>query len=112
MARTTPNRARAATAARRQPSVPLTAVEAVFGLSVEAARGRYCLLTPREAEVAERMAAGVPNRKIAEGLGISPKTLVIHRAHVMEKLGADTTATVANVVNLLRLTEGAETVDR
>jgi FixJ family two-component response regulator len=86
----------------------LTAVEEIFGLSVEAARQRDWLLTPREAEVAERMAAGVPNRKIAEDLGISPKTLDIHRAHVKEKLQAETTTGVANVVNLLRLAEVAD----
>jgi DNA-binding CsgD family transcriptional regulator len=105
MARTTRNRAPAAKAAKRNTSVPLTAVEGVLGLSVDTARGRYYLLTPREAEVAELMAAGIPNRQIAEKLGISPKTLDIHRGHVMEKLGASTSATVANVVNVVRFAE-------
>jgi DNA-binding CsgD family transcriptional regulator len=85
------------------PTVPLSVVEATFGLSLAVARERHARLTPREAQVAARMATGRSNAEIAAELGISPKTLDIHRAAVQEKLEAPTTAGVANVVNLLRL---------
>ena len=89
------------------PTISLRTLEKVFALNLIEAHARYGDLTAREREVAGLMADGLPNRLIAERLGISPKTLDIHRANVMRKLGAATPATVANVVNLLRLVEAA-----
>jgi DNA-binding CsgD family transcriptional regulator len=91
----------------RGPTVPLPAVEVILGLSLEVARARHARLTEREAEVARWMARGMPNAQIVAELGISPKTLDIHRARVHEKLEAPTTAAIANVINLLRLADGA-----
>jgi two-component system response regulator FixJ len=45
-------------------------------------------LTPREREVLEHLIAGRPNKVIAFELGISPRTVEIHRAHLMEKMRA------------------------
>jgi len=45
-------------------------------------------LSPREREVLEGLAQGLPNKTIAYDLGISARTVEVHRANVMTKLGA------------------------
>jgi two-component system response regulator FixJ len=45
-------------------------------------------LTPREREVMDGMISGQPNKVIAYDLNISPRTIEIHRARVMEKMQA------------------------
>lgn len=47
---------------------------------------RLQALTPREKEVLEGLARGHPNKTIAYDLGISPRTVEIHRANLMQKL--------------------------
>ncbi len=54
-------------------------------------------LTPRELEVMDRVIAGLHNREIAAELGISPRTVEVHKARMMDKLG------VSNVADLVRL---------
>jgi two-component system, LuxR family, response regulator FixJ len=49
---------------------------------------RLALLTPREREVLEGLVAGRANKVIAFDLDISPRTVEIHRARVMEKMQA------------------------
>jgi two-component system response regulator FixJ len=46
------------------------------------------VLTPREREVLDGLAQGLPNKTIAYDLGISARTVEIHRANLMGKLGA------------------------
>ncbi|HEY6048916.1 MAG TPA: response regulator FixJ [Sphingomicrobium sp.] len=48
---------------------------------------RLQALTPREREVLQGLADGLPNKTIAYDLGISPRTVEIHRANLMSKLG-------------------------
>jgi two-component system response regulator FixJ len=49
-------------------------------------------LTPREREVLTALVAGQSNKEIARGLGISHRTVEVHRAAVMTRLGARTLA--------------------
>lgn len=53
---------------------------------VEEAQIQLQALTPREREVLEGLVDGLPNKTIAYDLGISPRTVEIHRANVMTKL--------------------------
>lgn len=52
------------------------------------ARSRIERLTPREREVLDGVVAGQSNRTIAEQLAISPRTVEIHRANMLHKIGA------------------------
>lgn len=53
-----------------------------------ALRSRCARLTPREREVLVQVAAGKTSKEIARLLGISPRTVEVHRARIMEKLEA------------------------
>ena len=53
-----------------------------------AAATKLALLSQREREVLEGLLAGLPNKTIAYDLAISPRTVEIHRARVMDKMGA------------------------
>jgi len=52
-----------------------------------AAQAKLASLTPREGEVLAALVAGHSNKGTAARLGISPRTVEVHRAHLMEKLG-------------------------
>jgi two-component system response regulator FixJ len=54
----------------------------------QTAAARIALLTERERQVLECLVAGKANKVIAYELDISPRTVEIHRAHVMEKMQA------------------------
>jgi len=53
------------------------------------AQNRYASLSRREKEVMALVVSGKANREIAEELGISPKTVEVHRSRVMSKMQAD-----------------------
>lgn len=67
-------------------------------LAQEELRHLHDSLTPREREVALHVARGEPNKVIARELGISDKTVQIHRAHVMEKMRAHSGAELARIL--------------
>ncbi|MEM8855240.1 MAG: LuxR C-terminal-related transcriptional regulator [Pseudomonadota bacterium] len=69
---------------------PLTAEE-------EAAKARFKTLSPRERDVFHGIAAGITTKGIARELGISPRTVEIHRGRVMRKMEA---ANVADIVKV------------
>ena len=52
------------------------------------ATARLAALSPREREVLLGLVAGLPNKAIAYDLAISPRTVEIHRARVMQKMQA------------------------
>jgi len=61
------------------------------------------LLSSREIEVLQLIAAGKTTRAIAEELGISFKTVATHRAHIIQKLEAENTAAVIRTAYRLGL---------
>ena len=79
----------------------LRAVEqALDGLPADAPADRpKAALTAREGEVLELLVQGLHNRRIAEVLGISPRTVEVHKARVLDKHG------VGSVVELVRRIE-------
>jgi FixJ family two-component response regulator len=60
---------------------------------------RFSSLTPRECEVFRQVVAGRLNKQIAADLGTVEKTIKVHRARVMEKMGA------RSLADLVRLAE-------
>ena len=68
-------------------------------------RGRYDTLTPRETEVFRGLIAGLPNKSIAADLGLSQKTIEIHRAKVMRKMQAKSFAELVAMATNLGLTK-------
>jgi two-component system response regulator FixJ len=73
----------------------LGAIEAAFvkehrlnrDSEIEEASRRLAILSPREREVLDGLLAGQPNKLIAYQLGISVRTVEVHRARMMERLG-------------------------
>jgi RNA polymerase sigma factor (sigma-70 family) len=55
-------------------------------------------LTQREREVLKLIVDGKLNKQIADDLGISIKTVEVHRSRVMEKMGADTVVELVQLV--------------
>ena len=53
---------------------------------------RFAALTPRETEVMEQIVQGAANKEVAARLGLSPKTVEVHRANVMRKTRANSLA--------------------
>jgi len=56
------------------------------------------MLTARERDVLGQIAAGSSNKQAGRELGISPRTIEVHRARIMEKLGAKNAADLVRIV--------------
>jgi len=77
-----------------------THARAEYGESLDIRR-RIELLTPRENEILPYIITGMLNKQIASKLGISEKTVKVHRGRIMEKLRVD------SVAQLVRLAQKA-----
>ena len=62
-------------------------------------RARLELLTPRETEVMQRVARGQANKVIAMDLGVSQRTVELHRARVMKKLRLRSVAELVHAID-------------
>jgi FixJ family two-component response regulator len=65
------------------------------------AERRARTLTPRERDVFRLVVEGRLNKQIAAALGTSEKTIKVHRARVMTKMGADSVADLVRIFDLL-----------
>lgn len=77
------------------------AIESAFSMEARrlqraAEAARLAALTPRERDVLEEAAKGLHAKEIAAKLGISPRTVEVHKTRIMEKLG------VRNIAELVR----------
>jgi len=63
----------------------------------DAAAARLALLSPREIQVMEGLCAGLPNKLIAYNLGLSIRTVEMHRLNLLEKLQARSLVAVFRV---------------
>jgi two-component system response regulator FixJ len=66
-------------------------------------------LTPREREVLELVAAGEQNKSIARRLGISFRTVEIHRSHILEKMQA---RTLSHLIRMAIMLESNRSTDK
>jgi len=72
-------------------------------------REQHETLTPREREVLALVASGKANKVMAADLGVSQRTIEIHRARVMEKMGASSLAHLVRMVLDLEESDGQGT---
>jgi len=70
--------------------------------SVSDLRRRFARLSPREVEVLELVVRGAANKDVAARLGLSPKTVEVHRSHVMRKTEANSFADLVRMHLQLR----------
>jgi FixJ family two-component response regulator len=94
---------------RREPllaSVQLALERSVANRSLRARMGalqqRYDSLTQREREVLALVVSGRLNKEIAGALGNSERTVKAHRAHIMDKMQADSVADLVRAADELR----------
>jgi RNA polymerase sigma factor (sigma-70 family) len=85
----------------------LSAIEAAFArenqrIEDRAGLEKLATLTPRERDVLEHAAKGLHAKEIAAALGISPRTVEVHKTRIMEKLG------VRNLAELVRFAVAAQ----
>lgn len=97
-------------------SALLTAIEEALALAARGERShaasadavvRLGALTPREREVLDGMVLGRPNKLIAYNLDIATRTVEVHRANLMEKLGCRSLSDVLRIAFAAGLGEGS-----
>ncbi len=94
-----------------EPEMLETSLTRAFGILVEttkllheqtAARQQLATLTPRENDVVRSLVDGAPNKIVAYRLGLSPRTVEMHRANAFAKLG------LKNIAELVKLVSAAD----
>jgi len=75
-------------------------------LEATALRGRYEQLTPREREVMALVVAGLLNKQIAGELATAERTIKFHRAHIMQKMEAESLADLVRMAGQLGIAKG------
>ena len=86
-----------ALSARVREALRLDAERRAARCRLASIRTRAATLSKRERQVFERVAAGQANKSVAIDLGVSERTVEIHRSHMMKKMGA------RNLAALVRL---------
>ncbi|HZP79279.1 MAG TPA: response regulator [Pseudolabrys sp.] len=76
---------------RKKPEAPSSGVRSLHFPGMEP-------LTARERDVLEQIVAGASSKEAGRALGISPRTIEIHRARIMDKLGAKNAADLIRIV--------------
>jgi len=79
--------------------------------SVAGIRARLDKLTPREREVMELVVAGYANKQVAAKLGLSEKTIEVHRSRVMSKMRAKTLPCLVKMAIAVGVTEATDCAD-
>jgi two-component system, LuxR family, response regulator FixJ len=94
----------------------LAATEAALGATrafgvvrADDAAERIAALSPREREVLDLLIAGKPNKHIARDLGLSPRTVEVHRARLMARLGVGSLAEAVRLAVQAELGQSART---
>jgi two-component system response regulator FixJ len=82
------------------------------GESRRAAQERVGRLTPREIDIALALLSGQANKTVAHELGISVRTVEMHRAHIMAKLGVKSLAEAALLATQAGLTVTSPSLPR
>ena len=96
---------------------PLAAVEAALGTpqafggaGADDAAVRIAALSPRERQVLDLLIAGKPNKLIARDLGLSPRTVEVHRRRMMARLGVGSLAEAVRLAVRAELGQQAGTI--
>lgn len=76
------------------------------GAEIAQIQAKIDTLSPRERQVLEGLLAGHPNKTIAFDLGLSSRTVEVHRANVMTKMGADSLSDLVRMALLAKVMPG------
>jgi len=77
----------------------------------KAAKDLLSALTPRERGVLDKLVQGRSNKVVAYELGISPRTVEIHRAHIMNKMEASSLSDLVRLVLAAEPDSGIRTIN-
>ncbi|MHB8948377.1 MAG: response regulator transcription factor [Rhodoferax sp.] len=82
----------------------LAAASMIIDSDLEVRRLKQALasLSPREREVLDELIRGHYNKNIADHLGITPRTVEFHRAHIFEKMGVSSAVELAHKLGRLQ----------